>query len=103
MDCDALAWYEQQDEGLQTRIRMLACFTTDLQGGDWRQLLPGASKGAREDIAVFDAIVDMLVAPLLSERMQKEVRRSLADVAASVPGGQPKLPNCIVAKTRIRG
>jgi hypothetical protein len=24
MDCDALAWYEKQDEALQTRIRMLA-------------------------------------------------------------------------------
>ena len=103
MDCDALAWYEQQDEALQTRIRMLACFTADLQGGDWRQLLPGACRGARDDRAMFDGIVDMLVAPLLSERMQKEVRRSLADVAASVPGGQPKLPNCIVAKTRIQG
>ena len=103
MDCDALAWYEQQDEALQTRIRMLACFTADLQGGDWRQLLPGASKGAREDRAIFDDTVEMLVGPLLSERMQKEVRRSLADVAASVQGGQPKLPNCSVAKTRIRG
>ena len=88
MDCDALAWYEKQDEALQTRIRMLACFTANLQKGDWRQLLPGACRGARDDRAMFDGI---------------EVRRSLADVAASVPGGQPKLPNCIVAKTRIQG
>ena len=103
MDCDALAWFEQQDEALQTRIRMLACFTADLQGSDWREFLPGASRGARFDRALFDATVDMLVAPLLSERMQKEVRRSLADVAASVPGGQPNLSKCTVAKTQIRG
>ena len=103
MDCDALARYEQQDEGLQTRIRMLACFTADLQGSDWRQLLPGASRGARDDRSMFDGIVNMVVAPLLSQRMQTEVRRSLVDAAASVQGGQPELPNCSVAKTRIRG
>ena len=103
MDCDALAWYEQQDEGLQTRIRMFACFTADLQGSDWRQLPPGASRGARDDRSMFDGIVDMLVAPFLSQRMQTEVRRSLVDAVASVQGEQPELPNCSVAKTRIRG
>ena len=103
MDCDALAWFEQQDEALQTRIRMLACFTADLQGSDWREFLPGASRGARFDRALFDAIVDTLVAPLLSQRMQTEVRRSLADVAASMQGAQPKLSNCTAAENRIRG
>ena len=93
-ECGLLAWYENQDEALQTRIRMLACFTADLQGGDWGQLLPGACSGARDDRAIFDATVDMLIAPLLSERMQKEVRRSLADVSA--PG---KL--CSVATSRV--
>ena len=103
MGCEALAWNEQQNEALQTRIRMLACFTADLQGGYWRQLLPGASRGARFDRATFDQIVDMLVAPLLSQRMQTEVRRSLVDAAPSVQGAQPKLPNSTVAETRIRG
>ena len=103
MDCDEPAWYEQQDEALQTRIRMLACFTADLQGGDWRQLLPGASRGARFDRAIFDQIVDMLVAPLLSQRMQTEVRRSLVDAAPSVQGAQPKFPNSTAAEARIRG
>ena len=63
MDCDALAWYEKQDEALQTRIHMLACFTANLEKGDWRQLLPGACRGARDDRIIFDAIVDMLIAP----------------------------------------
>ena len=79
MDCGALAWYEQQDEALQTRVRMLACFTANLQGLDWRRVLPGASKGARDDPDMFDRIVDHILAPLLSERMQQAVRRSLED------------------------
>ena len=85
MDCGALAWYEQQDEALQTRIRMLACFTADLQGLDWRRILPGASKGARDDPDMFDRIVDHILAPLLSERMQQAVRRSLEDEGPAVP------------------
>ena len=68
MDCGALAWYEQQDEALQTRIRLLACFTANLQGLDWRRALPGACKGAREGRAIFEQIVDQLVAPHFSER-----------------------------------
>ena len=44
MDCDALAWYEQQDEALQTRIRLLACFTANLQGIDWRRVLHARPK-----------------------------------------------------------
>ena len=82
MDCGALAWYEQQDEALQTRIRLLACFTANLQGLDWRRVLPGASKGARDDPDMFDRIVDHILAPLLSERMQQAVRRSLEDGGA---------------------
>lgn len=100
MACDALAWFEQQDEALQTRIRMLACFTADLQGSDWRKLLPGASKGARDDRAMFDAIADKLIAPLLSKRMQTLVQRRLVDAAQ---GAQPKLANCTVANSRIGG
>ena len=88
MDCDALAWYEKQDEALQTRIRMLACFTANLQKGDWRQLLPGACRGARDDRIIFDAIADMLIAPLLGERVRQTVMRSsLKDIAASMRGG----------------
>ena len=68
MDCDALQWYEQQDEALQTRIRMLARYTATLKGADWRCFLPGASKGASHDRVMFDQIVDQLVAPLLSKR-----------------------------------
>ena len=85
MDCDALAWHEQQDEALQTRIRLLACFTANLQGLDWRRVLPGASKGARDDPDMFDRIVDHILAPLLSERMQQAVRRSLEDEGPAVP------------------
>ena len=88
MDCDALAWYEKQDEALQTRIRMLACFTANLQKRDWRQLLPGACRGARDDRIIFDAIADTLIAPLLGERMRQTVMRSsLKDIAASMRGG----------------
>ena len=76
MDCDALAWYEQQDDALQTRITMLARFTANLKGADWRCFLPGASKGARHDRVMFDQIVDQLVAPLLSKRMQGAVTKS---------------------------
>ena len=75
MDC-ALAWYEQQDEALQTRIRMLACFTADLQGFDWRRVLPGACKGARDDPGMFAQIVDQLVMPNLSKRLQEAVRKA---------------------------
>ena len=83
-----LAWYEKQDEAFQTRIRMLACFTANLQKGDWRQLLPGACRGARDDRIIFDAIADMLIAPLLGERMRQTVMRSsLKDIAASMRGG----------------
>ncbi len=77
MRCDALACYEKQDEALQSRVRMLACFTADLQGVDWRSALPRACKGARDDRVMFDQIVDQLVAPLLKERMQATVRRPL--------------------------
>ena len=88
MDCDALAWYEKQDEALQTRIHMLACFTANLEKGDWRQLLPGACRGARDDRIIFDASADMLIAPLLGERMRQTVMRSsLKDIAASMRGG----------------
>ena len=76
MDCGALAWYEQQDEALQTRIRMLACFTADLQGLDWRRVLPGACKGARDDPGMFAQIVDQLVMPNLSKRLQEAVRKA---------------------------
>ena len=86
MGCDALAWYEKQDEALQTRIRMLACFIA--KKDDWRQLLPGACRGARDDRIIFDAIADMLIAPLLGERMRQTVMRSsLKDIAASMRGG----------------
>ena len=64
---------------------MLACFTADLQGLDWRRVLPGASKGARDDPDMFDRIVDHILAPLLSERMQQAVRRSLEDEGPAVP------------------
>ena len=42
MDCDALAWYEKQDEALQKRIRMIACFTANLKRviGDSFSLAP---------------------------------------------------------------
>ena len=85
MDCDALAWYAQQDEALQTRIRMLACFTANLKGADWRCFLPGASKGARHDRVMFDQIVDQLIAPLLSKRMQGAVRKSWDDGRSAAP------------------
>ena len=85
MDCDALAWYEQQHEGLQTRIRMLARFTADLQDADWRCFLPGASRGARDDRVMFDQIVDQLIAPLLSKRMQGAVRNSWDDGRFAAP------------------
>ena len=65
MDCDALAWYDRQDDALRARIRMLAHFTANLQGLEWRCALPGACKGAREDRAMFEQIVDQLVAPHL--------------------------------------
>ena len=74
MDCGALACYERQGEALQTRIRFLACFTANLQGLDWRCVLPGACKGARDDPDTFDRIVDQFLAPLSSERMQEAVR-----------------------------
>ena len=85
MDCGALAWYEKQDEALQTRIRLLACFTANLQGLDWRRVLPGACKGARDDPDMFDRIVDHILAPLLSERMRQAVRSSLQDGGPAVP------------------
>ena len=85
MDCDALQWYEQQDEALQTRIRMLARFTATLKGADWRCFLPGASKGARDDRVMFDQIVDQLIAPLLSKRMQGAVRKSWDDGRSAAP------------------
>ena len=70
MDCDALAWYQEQDEALQTQIRMLACFTADLQAVEWRSALPGACRGARDDRAIFEQIVAQLVAPHFGERTQ---------------------------------
>ena len=85
MDCGAVAWYQQQDEALQARIRMLACFTAKLQGHDWRCVLPGACQGARDDPDMFDRIVDQILAPLLSKRMQEAVRRSLEDETPVVP------------------
>ena len=54
MDCGALAWYEQQGEALQTRIRFLACFAANLQGLDWQRVLPGA----RDNPDMFDRIAD---------------------------------------------
>ena len=63
-------------------------FIANLQKGDWRQLLPGACRGARDDRIIFDAIADMLIAPLLGERMRQTVMRSsLKDIAASMRGG----------------
>ena len=85
MDCGALAWYEQQGEARQTRIRILACFTANLQGLDWRRVLPGACQGARDDPDMFDRIVDQFLAPLLSERMQEAVRRSWEDETPVAP------------------
>ena len=85
MDCGALAWYEQQDEALQTRIRLQACFTANLQGLDWRRVLPGACEGARDDPEVFDRIVDDILAPLLSECMRQAVRNSLEHEGPAAP------------------
>ena len=82
MDCDALAWYQEQDEALQTRIRMLACFTADLRGMEWQGALPGACRGARDDRAIFEQIVAQLVAPHFSERTQGVLSKS-PDVASS--------------------
>ena len=93
MDCGALAWYEQQGEALQTRIRFLACFTANLQGLDWRRVLPGASKGARDDPDMFDRIVDHIFAPILSKRMQEVVGRPLEDemlAVITVPASDPQ-------------
>ena len=102
MDCDALAWYEQQDEALQTRIRLLACFTANLRGLDWRRVLPGASKGARDDPDMFDRIVDHILAPLLSQRMQQAVRRSLEDGGLAVPTAPASHPQGTRASGRLR-
>ena len=49
---------------------MLACFTADLQGMEWRSALPGACRGARDDRAIFEQIVAQLVAPHFGERTQ---------------------------------
>ena len=86
MDCDALAWYQEQDEALQTRIQMLACFTADLQGRDWRSAFPGACKGARDDRAMFEQIVAQLVVPHFSERTQGVFSKP-PDVASSADVG----------------
>ena len=102
MACGALTWYEHQDEALQTRIRMLACFTANLQGLDWRRVLPGASKGARDDPDMFDRIVDHILAPLLSERMQQAVRRSLEDEGPAVPTAPASHPQGTRASGRLR-
>ena len=101
MDCDALAWYEQQDEALQTRIRLLACFTAHLQGLDWRRVLPGVSKGARDDPDMFDRIVDHIIAPFLSERMQQAARRSLEDEGPAVPTAPASHPQGTRASGRL--
>ena len=103
MDCGALAWCEQQDEALQTRIRMLACFAANLQGPDWRRDLPGACKGARDDPDMFDRIVDHILAPLLSERMQQAVSRSLEDEGPAVPTVPASHPQGTRASGRSRG
>ena len=93
MDCDALVWYQEHDEALQTRIRMLACFTADLRGMEWQGALPGACRGARDDRAIFEQIVAQLVAPHFSERAQGLVSKP-ADVAT--PAG-------VVAASDLRG
>ena len=85
MDCGAVAWYQQQDEALQARIRIPACFTARSQGTDWRRVFPGVCKGARDDPDMFDRIVDQFLAPLLSERMQEAVRRSWEDETPVAP------------------
>ena len=57
---------------------MLACFTANLQGLDWRRVLPGASKGARDDPDMFDRIVDHILAPLLRQgSLQRAEGKSL--------------------------
>ena len=71
MDCNEAAWYQPQDEALQARIRVLACFTAKLQGHDWRCVLPDACQGVRDNPNMFDRIVDQILAPLLSKRLHR--------------------------------
>ena len=102
MACGGLARYEQQDEALQTRIRLLVCFTANLGDLDWRRVLPGAPKGARDDPDMFDRIVDHILAPLLSERMQQAVWRSLGDGGPAVPTAPASPPQGTRASGRLR-
>ena len=81
MAFDELEWYREQDEALQGRIEVLACFVADLHWVSMRRTLPGACRGARDDRNMFDRIVDQILAPLLSERMQRVVRSALEEYA----------------------